>query len=86
MAWCARANASSTDPGARTIRGNSPWPAERAKERSSCAVRVGIPVAGPGRIASAITTGVSIIPASESASAINAKPPPEVDTIGRAPA
>ena len=86
MAWYARAYASSTEPGARTMRGNSPCPADRANSSSSCPVRVGIPVAGPGRIPKAITTGVSSIPARERASTISAKPPPEVATIARAPA
>ena len=86
IAWCASAYASSTEPGESTRRGNSPCPADRAKASSSCPVRVGIPVAGPGRIPSATTTGVSSIPASESASTIRANPPPEVATIARAPA
>ncbi|MBP2689870.1 MAG: hypothetical protein H6Q83_2057 [Deltaproteobacteria bacterium] len=86
IAWCASEYASSTDPGERTRRGNSPCPAESTNARSSCPVRVGMPVAGPGRIPSATTTGVSSIPASESASTIRANPPPEVATIDRAPA
>ncbi len=66
-------------------RGNSPCPAWRANRRFSCPVRVGRPVAGPGRWPRWITTGVSIIPAKESPSTISANPPPEVVTIARAP-
>ena len=49
-------------------------------------MRVGRPVAGPGRWASITTSGVSVIAARLTPSTISAKPPPEVATIAGAPA
>ena len=60
--------------------------ASTAEEAVALAERVGNPVAGPGRWTSTITSGVSVTPNKEIVSAINARPPPEVAVIARAPA
>ena len=49
-------------------------------------MRVGRPVAGPGRCATTTTSGVSVIAARLTPSTMSAKPPPEVATIAGAPA
>ena len=49
-------------------------------------MRVAMPVAGPGRIPTQTSTGVSVIPARLRPSHIRANPPPAVQTIAGAPA
>jgi hypothetical protein len=58
---------------------------EIIKSRSACSVRVANPVEGPGRCAFTMTSGVSVMPARDRPSTINAKPPPELPVIARTP-
>ena len=53
---------------------------------SPCSVLVGMPVLGPARCTSTMTTGVSETPARPSVSVISEKPGPEVLVIARTPA
>ena len=69
-----------------TNRGNSSCDACKTNRKSPCPVQVGIPVEGPGRIASTMTIGTSIMAAMPTASVISEKPPPEVAVIARTPA
>ncbi len=85
-ASCVISYASAGVPGASTNLGKSPCPAFSMNFRSDCSVQVGIPVAGPPLIASTITSGVSVIAASEYPSFISANPPPLVPVIALAPA
>ena len=77
---------SSTEVGAITTRGASPWPPKSAWLRSDCSVLVGMPVDGPERCASTITAGISAMPARPTSSAISERPGPDVAVIALRPA
>src|SRR3990172_32653 len=72
-------------PGASTTRGNSPLPPWTSIDKSLCSGLVGIPVEGPARWQSTITSGTSADPACETPSCIRARPGPEVAVIARTP-
>ena len=54
--------------------------------RSPCSCFVGIPVEGPERMTSTMTSGVSLVAMSPNVSVIKSIPGPEVAVIDRAPA
>src|SRR5712691_5558989 len=76
---------SSKSPEARRIRGLSPCPACNANRRSPCSWRVGMPVLGPARWYSVITTGTSLIEAQPIPSIMRENPGPDVAVAERVP-
>ena len=71
--------------GASTTRGKSPWPPYTSKFISLCSGLVGMPVLGPLRWESTMTSGISAIPSWPIPSCIRDNPGPEVATIALVP-
>ena len=77
---------SAGEAAAITGTGASPWRPYRAWARSACSVLVGMPVDGPARWTSTITSGSSSITASPIVSDFSAIPGPEVTVTPSWPA
>jgi hypothetical protein len=71
--------------GAMTGTGDSPLRPNITCSRSACSVLVGMPVLGPARWTSMITSGSSVITPSPIVSALSARPGPEVVVTPSAP-
>ena len=85
-AWKAASKQSDGVAAAITGSGASPWRPNNAWVRSACSVLVGMPVDGPARCTSTITSGSSSITASPIVSDFSAMPGPEVTVTPRSPA
>ncbi len=59
-----------------TTRGESPWPPKQAMFKSDCSTFVGIPVEGPPRCTSTMTSGISAMTAQPRASVLSEIPGP----------
>ena len=70
---------------AMTGMGASPWRPKSATSRSDCSVLVGMPVDGPPRCTSTMTSGSSAMTASPIISDLSARPGPEVVVQPSAP-
>ncbi len=76
---------SSGSPAASTMRSKSPLPAKHTMLMSLCSGLVGIPVLGPERWVSTMTSGISALPAWPIPSAISAIPGLDEPTRARTP-
>src|SRR3989304_1396095 len=65
------------------MRGIPPGPPKTDSHTSPCSLFVGIPVLGPARCVSTMTTGVSVIPDVPNSSTLRERPGPEVPPIAR---
>ena len=59
-----------------TTRGLSPWPPKQQIFKSDCSTLVGMPVEGPPRCTSTMTSGISAMEAQPSASVLSEMPGP----------